>query len=76
MTIIAGLFAGSFGRLLGPCQGAVAAVVGISIFTILVGVNAAVVRSAIMGVLSIFARHVGRCQHGLNTPAAHWQNVI
>jgi competence protein ComEC len=69
MTIIAGLFAGSFGRLLGPRKGAVAAVVGISIYTILVGANAAVVRSAIMGGLSIFARQVGRRQHGLNTLA-------
>ena len=31
MTIIAGLFAGSFGRMLGPRKGAVAAVVGISV---------------------------------------------
>jgi competence protein ComEC len=69
MTIIAGLFAGSFGRILGPRKGAVAAVVGISIYTILVGANAAVVRSAIMGGLSIFARQVGRRQHGLNTLA-------
>jgi competence protein ComEC len=69
MTIIAGLFAGSFGRLLGPRKGALAAIVGISIYTILVGANAAVVRSAIMGGLSIFARQVGRRQHGLNTLA-------
>jgi competence protein ComEC len=69
MTIIAGLFAGSFGRILGPRKGALAAVVGISIYTVLVGANAAVVRSAIMGGLSIFARQVGRRQHGLNTLA-------
>jgi len=69
MTIIAGLFAGLFGRVLGPRKGAVAAVVGISIYTVLVGANAAVVRSAIMGGLSIFARQVGRRQHGLNTLA-------
>jgi competence protein ComEC len=67
--IIAGLFAGSFGRVLGPRKGAVTAVVGISVYTILVGANAAVVRSAIMGGLSIFARQVGRRQHGLNTLA-------
>jgi competence protein ComEC len=69
MTIIAGLFAGSFGRLLGPRKGALAAVLGISVYTILVGANAAVVRAAIMGGLSIFARQVGRRQHGLNTLA-------
>jgi hypothetical protein len=43
---------------------------------VLVGVNVAVVHSAILGGLSIFARQVGRRQYGLNTPAAHWQNVI
>jgi competence protein ComEC len=69
MTIIAGLFAGSFGRLLGPRKGALAAVLGIGLYTILVGANAAVVRAAIMGGLSIFARQVGRRQHGLNTLA-------
>jgi competence protein ComEC len=67
MTIIAGLFAGSFGQVLGARKGAVAAVVGISVYTILVGANAAVVRSAIMGGLSTFARQVGRRQHGLTT---------
>jgi competence protein ComEC len=69
MTIIAGLFAGSFGRILGRRKGALAAVLGISAYTILVGANAAVVRAAIMGGLSIFARQVGRRQDGLNTLA-------
>jgi competence protein ComEC len=69
MAIIAALFAGLSGRLLGPRKGAVAAVLGISIYTVLVGANAAVVRAAIMGGLSIFARQVGRRQHGLNTLA-------
>jgi hypothetical protein len=39
MTIIAGLFAGSFGRLLGPRKGALAAVLGIGLYTVLVGAN-------------------------------------
>jgi hypothetical protein len=39
MTIIAGLFAGSFGRLLDPRNGALAAVLGIGLYTILVGAN-------------------------------------
>jgi competence protein ComEC len=69
MAIVAALFAGLFGRLLGPRKGAVAAVLGISIYTILVGANAAVVRAAIMGGLAIFARQVGRRQHGLNALA-------
>ena len=62
MAILAALFAGFFGRLLGPRKGAVAAVLGISVYTILVGANAAVVQAAIMGGLSIFARQVGRRQ--------------
>jgi hypothetical protein len=37
MTIIAGLFAGSFGRLLSPRKGALAAVLGIGLYTVLVG---------------------------------------
>ena len=69
MAILAALFAGIFGRLLGSRKGALAAVLGISLYTILVGANAAVVRAAIMGGLSIFARQVGRRQHGLNTLA-------
>jgi hypothetical protein len=40
MTIIAGLFAASFGRLLGPRKGALAAVLGIGLYTVLVGANA------------------------------------
>ena len=69
MAILAALFAGVFGRLLGPRKGAVAAVLGISLYTVLVGANAAVVRAAIMGGLAIFARQVERRQHGLNTLA-------
>jgi hypothetical protein len=40
MTIIAGLFAASFGHLLGPRKGALAAVLGIGLYTVLVGANA------------------------------------
>jgi competence protein ComEC len=69
ITIIAGLFATMFGRLLGKRWGAVAALIGISIYTIFVGAMAAVVRAAIMGGFSLFARQVGRRQDGLNTLA-------
>jgi competence protein ComEC len=67
ITIVAGLFAILFGRLLGPRRGAVAAVIGIGIYTLLVGADPPVVRAAIMGGLSLFARQVGRRQHGLNS---------
>lgn len=69
ITILAGLFAGVSGRLLGKRWGAVAAVLGVSAYTLLVGANAAVLRAAIMGGLSIFARQFGRRQDGLNTLA-------
>ncbi len=67
ITIVASLFAILFGRLLGPRRGAVAALVAISLYTVMVGADAAVVRAAIMGGLSLFAGQVGRRQHGLNS---------
>ncbi len=69
ITILAGLFASGFGRLLGVRWGAVASVLGISAYTLLVGADAAVVRAAIMGAMGIFARQVGRQQAGLNSLA-------
>ena len=67
ITIIAALFVALFSSLLGPRKGALAAVVGIALYTILVGADAAVVRAALMGGLALFARQVGRRQDGLNT---------
>ena len=67
ITIVSSLFAMLFGRMLGPRRGAVAALLAISLYTVLVGGDAAVVRAAIMGGLSLFARQVGRRQHGLNS---------
>jgi competence protein ComEC len=64
IAIISGLFARSFGRILGLYRGAIAALVAISIYTILVGADAAVVRAAIMGGLSLLASLVGRRQYG------------
>ncbi len=69
MTIVAGFFAMFFGRLLGKRKGAVASALGILAYTVLVGASAAVVRAAIMGGLSLFARQVGRRQDGLNSLA-------
>ncbi|MCX6035200.1 MAG: ComEC/Rec2 family competence protein, partial [Chloroflexi bacterium] len=70
IAIIASLFVILFSRLLGQRRGAVAAVIGITIYTVLVGATPSVVRAAIMGGLAIFARQVGRRQNGLNTLAA------
>ena len=69
ITIVAGLFSTFFGRLFNPRRGAVAAALGITAYTLLVGADAAVVRAAIMGGLSLFARQIGRRQHGLNALA-------
>ncbi len=67
IAIIAALFVGLFSRLLGARKGAIAAVAGIVLYTVLVGASASVVRAAIMGGLAIFARQLGRRQNGLNT---------
>ncbi|HET9587329.1 MAG TPA: ComEC/Rec2 family competence protein [Anaerolineales bacterium] len=67
MSIIAGMFVILFSRFLGPRRGALLAVLGIILYTVLVGGGAAVVRAAIMGSLALFARQVGRRQFALNT---------
>ena len=69
ITIVAGLFSRTFSRILNPRKAALAAVIGIGLYTILVGADAAVVRAAVMGGLSIFAQQIGRRQHGLNAAA-------
>jgi competence protein ComEC len=69
MTILAALFMLVFQRLLGMKRGAWVAVAGITLYTLLVGAQAAVVRAAIMGALGIFARQMGRRQTALNSLA-------
>ncbi len=69
IAIIAGLFVLVFSRLLGKRKGAAAAIIGIIVYTVLVGATASVVCAAIMGGLGIFASQNGRRQNGLNTLA-------
>lgn len=69
ITILAGLFATIFNRLLGRWRGAVAVIICLGFYTVLVGAEASVVRAALMGGLTVFARQVGRRQHGLNSLA-------
>ena len=69
ITIVAGFFSRFFSRFLNPRKGALAAMLGIGFYTLLVGADAAVVRAAVMGGLSIFAQQIGRRQHGLNAAA-------
>ncbi len=67
MTILAGLFMGVFTRILGRRWGALTAIVGIAIYTVFVGGEAAVVRAAIMGGLGVMGGLFGRRQSGLNS---------
>jgi competence protein ComEC len=69
ISILSGLIAGLAGRLLGPRRGALAAGAAIGAYTLLVGAAPSVVRAALMGGLSLFARQVGRRQQGLNSLA-------
>ena len=64
--IIAGLFSTLFSRLLGQTRGSLVAILGIAFYTFLVGADAAVVRAAIMGGLSLTVRQFGRRNDGLN----------
>jgi competence protein ComEC len=67
ITIIAALFSYLFTRVLGRLRGAIVAAIGIIIYTLLVGANPAVVRAAIIGMLTLLALQVGRRQVGLNS---------
>lgn len=69
ITIIAALFTLVFSRILGVRRGTVIAAVGIILYTLLVGANPAVVRAAILGILTLLAYQLGRRQTGLNSLA-------
>ncbi len=66
IAIIAGLFFTLFSRVLGQLRGSIVAILGIALYTFLVGADAAVVRAAIMGGISLTARQLGRRNDGLN----------
>ena len=67
ITIIAGLLFALSNRFLGDKFGALVALFGIGIYTVLVGADAAVVRAAVMGGFALFARQVGRKQDAVTT---------
>jgi competence protein ComEC len=69
ISIIAGLFTHMFSRLLGRYKGALVAATGIVFYTLLVGANAAVLRAAFLGLLSLPGQLLGRRQFGLNSLA-------
>jgi competence protein ComEC len=63
------LFTLVFSRILGVRRGAVIAAIGIILYTLLVGANPAVVRAAILGILTLVGYQLGRRQTGLNSLA-------
>lgn len=69
ITIIAAVLVSGFSRVLGRRRGAIAAALGIATYTILVGADAAVVRAALFGWLTLLGRQIGRRQTGLNSLA-------
>jgi competence protein ComEC len=66
-ALVSGLFVVLFSRLFGRWRGALAALVSITIYAILVGAGAGVVRAAIMSGVSLGAQQFGRKQHGLTS---------
>jgi len=66
IAIIAGIFSTMFSRIFGQTRGSIFAILGIAFYTFLVGADAAVVRAAIMGGLSLTIRQFGRRNDGLN----------
>lgn len=69
IAIIAGIFFSMFKTIFGERLGAVFAILAIAFYTFLVGADAAVVRAAIMGSISLLARQLGRRNTGLNALA-------
>jgi competence protein ComEC len=67
MSILAALFLGLFGRVLPRGWAALAAILALAFYSLLVGGNPAVVRAALMGAAAVFGGLVGRRQSGINT---------
>ena len=66
MAILAGLFASLFGRLFSRWWAALAALLALAVYTLMVGAGASVVRAAVMSGLSLVAVQIGRTGGGLN----------
>ena len=67
ITLLAGLFAAIFSRLLRRRQATLAVIAGIILHTVLVGANAAVVRAALMSILYVVAIHNRRQSDALTS---------
>ncbi len=69
ITIIAGLLAQLARRVVGAKRATLIVILGLVIYTLLVGAGASVVRAAIMGSLSVIAAHYHRPNTALNALA-------
>jgi competence protein ComEC len=67
IAIIAGIFFAIFKNIFGEKIGSVVSIAGIFFYTLLVGADAAVLRAALMGTLSLAARQLGRRNSGMNS---------
>ncbi len=65
ISIVAGLFVGLFARWFGRRGGAIAAAMGIAVYTLLVGAAPSVVRAAVMAGIALLAQRLGRPTDGL-----------
>jgi hypothetical protein len=66
IAILSALFATLFSRLLGRWRSAIAALACIAVYTLLVGGEPPVARTAILGGLSVFAQQLGCRKGGVN----------
>jgi competence protein ComEC len=60
ITIISGIFAGLAQRLFGKRRAVWVAIAGVAVYTVFVGASAAVLRAALMGILYLWGRYLGR----------------
>lgn len=66
IAIISGFLFSTFKHIFSERLSAVLSAIGVIFYIFLIGADAAAVRAAIMGVISIFARQIGRRNAGLN----------
>ncbi len=70
IAILIGVFMAVSRPLLGPRRSVLLAIVGVVLYTLLVGAGASVVRAALMSSLALIGERLGRRAWGLNTLAA------
>lgn len=81
IALVAGLLTLLLDKLIGKRWAPLGVIVGIGLYTVLVGAQAAVVRAAIMGSISLVGRQIGRPNTGINTllftaALMTWQNPL